>query len=220
MNYDTGTNTIDGSTLYIISKSLSPTIGKESIKIQTKSLSTGNPSSNPGSIQVAAESSIDLISRTGIYYMGNRTDTGLTSSILPTKLDSSTNKYLMLDEVSGRIYREDVGYTDISSSVSFGAGITSATKVVKLYNDGTVIASFYKTSGTSNSIGVYGDILSNLPASSSPSRVIFRARYGPNNIQSSNMSHADISVSGTSITNGISVITFGYLEFTVTYKKA
>lgn len=109
-NWGSGTGT-DGSNFYIISNNSSTTPGGERVVIQTRELNIpGTGSVDPpgigGSIQLAAKTSIDFISQTGAYYLGNRIDTLASTAILPTVRTGSTlMHYLLLDPNSGRIYR-------------------------------------------------------------------------------------------------------------------
>jgi len=216
-----GYQTGSGQILYVQSSNNSTASTDERIKIQTKLLDSsivGNsdPISQNGSIQIASKSSIDFISQTGEYYLGNRLHTSASTAILPP-VDGTLDYMLTLNTTSGKINRTLFGYyTDISSSTTFGSGI-SGTKTVRKYKDGTVVVSVYYT-GASVTLAVYDTVLSGLPAAFG--KTIVRARYGVNNLQPNTMNHADFSIGGTSIINGISSISFGYLEFTAIYKTS
>lgn len=216
-----GYQTGSGQILYVQSSNNSLVSTDERIKIQTKLLDSsivGNsdPISQNGSIQIASKSSIDFISQTGEYYLGNRLHTSASTAVLPS-VDDTLDYMLTLNTTSGKINRTLFGYyTDISSSTTFGSGI-SGTKTVRKYKDGTVVVSVYYT-GSSVTLGIYDTVLSGLPAAFGIT--IVRARHGLNSLQPNTMNHADFSVSGTSIRNGISSISFGYLEFVAIYKTS
>jgi hypothetical protein len=107
------------ATMYIISTNNLTTTGSafdiisgyERIKIQTRELNasiSGNidPYSPPGSIQMASKTSINLISQTGQYYLGDRQHTGATTVILPGTTSVTPNiKPLYIDTNTGQILR-------------------------------------------------------------------------------------------------------------------
>jgi len=105
------------SSMYIISTNNLTTTGTdtgpgyERIKIQTRELNasiSGNsdPYSPPGSIQIASKTSINLLSQTGQYYLGDRQNTGATTVILPGTTSVTPNiKPLYIDTNTGQILR-------------------------------------------------------------------------------------------------------------------
>jgi hypothetical protein len=107
------------STMYIISSNNLTTTGAafdfssgyERIKIQTMNLSAAisggsDPYSPPGSIQIASKTSINFISQTGKYYLGDRLHSGATVAVLPSIGTLGGNiKPLYIDISTGEILR-------------------------------------------------------------------------------------------------------------------
>lgn len=209
-----------GQALYLQSSNNATSSTIEKIKIQTRNFDPSivggsDPVAQNGSIQIASKTSVDFISQTGEYYLGNRLHTSASAAVLPP-IDNTLSSALVLNTTTGKINRTTFDfYTDISNTVSFGSGL-SGTKNVRQYKDGTIVVSFYYV-GSNINLSVYSDVLTGLP--SSFGKNFIRARYGVNNLQPNTMSHADFTISGTSILSGISSISFGYLEFTAIYKK-
>lgn len=112
-------STTTGTTFYIISSNNLTTTGAafdfssgyERIKIQTMNLSAAisggsDPYSPPGSIQIASKTSINFISQTGKYYLGDRLHSGATVAVLPSIGTLGGNiKPLYIDISTGEILR-------------------------------------------------------------------------------------------------------------------
>jgi hypothetical protein len=107
------------STMYIISTNNLTTTGSqfdlglvyERIKIQTGNLTpaisgSSDPYSPPGSIQIASKTSINFISQTGKYYLGDKINSGASNAVLPSIGALGGNiKPLYIDISTGEILR-------------------------------------------------------------------------------------------------------------------